>query len=189
MNKLKLSKTSWLILAAGVFVVILAGLGLTRSQQLREQTEIDDAITITTARLNNLETTQLDVEAAELQRQLDESMIELGEVKDRLRSTVVSVDVTDEFFRIAEYSNVQVMAYKTSGQGEDNLGGISCLKTTISATIKGTTSDLIDFVINLNNGYTTGVVQSINISISEDTTQSEDSTISVSMSVYSYEGN
>jgi hypothetical protein len=188
MNKLKLSKTSWLILAAGVFVVILAGLGLTRSQQLREQTEIDDALTITTTRLNNLETTQLDVEAAELQRQLDESMVELGEVKDRLRSTVVSVDVTDEFFRIAEYSNVQVTDYRTSSQMEENLGGVGCLMTTIGANIMGTTDDLINFVINLNNGYTTGVVRTINISIPEDTTQSVDSTITVNMAIYSYEG-
>ena len=192
MAKLKLSKTSWLILAAGVFVVILAGLGLTRSQQLRDQTALDDAISITKTRLDNLEVTSLERELAELQRQIDESTLELSEVKDRLRNTVVSVDVTDEFFRIAQYSNVEVMNFRTTPQNKGNLGSVDCLMTTIDAGIRGTTSALIDFIINLNNGYTTGVVKSIVINIPEDDlledSQSGNSTTSISMSIYSYEG-
>ena len=55
MKKLKLSKTSWLILAAGVFIVVLVGLGLTRSQQIREQSGLDDELSVTQKRLDNLQ--------------------------------------------------------------------------------------------------------------------------------------
>ena len=46
MKGLKLSKTSWLILSAGVFIVVLAGLGLTRSQQMKEQTKVADELNL-----------------------------------------------------------------------------------------------------------------------------------------------
>jgi len=185
MKRLKLSKTSLLILSAGVFIVILSGLGLTRSQQLSEQTLLDEALAITTSRLNNLEAPQLEMEEAELQRRLDETMAEFEEVKDRMRQTVVSADVTDELFRIAEYSNVEIMTMITSAQSDGKLGAISCLTTSINTNVRGSTSDLIDFVLNLNSGYTTGIVRSVNISIPEDA-QSENA--SAAMSVYSYEG-
>ena len=187
MKGIKLSKTSWLILSAGVFIVILAGLGLTRSQQLSEQSQLDDTLAVTMSRLDSLGVTQLELEEAELKQRLDESMVEFAEVKDRLRQTVVSVDVTDELFRIAEYSNVEIMSMMTSAQTDGKLGSVSCLSTSITANVKGSTDDLIDFVINLNSGYTTGIVRMVNISIPEDT-QSDNSTAAISMSVYSYEG-
>lgn len=187
MKGIKLSKTSWLILAAGVFIVILAGLGLTRSQQLSEQTQLDEALAITMSRLDKLEVTQLELEDAELQQRLDETKSEFAEVKDRLRKTVVSVDVTDELFRIAEYSHVEIMSMITSAQSDGKLGTVSCLTTSINANVRGSTADLIDFVINLNSGYTTGIVKTVNISIPEDT-ESANSTAAISMSVYSYEG-
>jgi hypothetical protein len=187
MKGIKLSKTSWLILAAGVFIVILAGLGLSRSQQLSEQTQLDEALATTTSRLDMLDVTQLELEDAELKQRLDETMVEFSEVKDRLRQTVVSVDVTDELFRIAEYSNVEIMTMMTSAQSDGKLGSVSCLSTSITANVMGATDDLIDFVINLNSGYTTGIVKTVNISIPEDT-QSDNSTAAISMSIYSYEG-
>jgi hypothetical protein len=186
MKGIKLSKTSWLILAAGVFIVILAGLGLTRSQQLSEQTLLDEALAATTSRLSMLEVSQLQLEEAELQQRLDETMVEFEDVKDRLRQTVVSVDVTDELFRIAEYSDVEIMSMMSSAQADGKLGPISCLTTSISANIRGNTSDLIDFVLNLNSGYTTGIVRSVNISIPEET--SDNSTAAITLSIYSYEG-
>lgn len=186
MKGIKLSKTSWLILAAGVFIVILAGLGLTRSQQLDEQNQLDEALALSTSRLNMLEVSQLKLEEAELQQRLDETMVEFEEVKDRLRQTVVSVDVTDELFRIAEYSDVKIMSMMSSAQSNGNLGPISCLTTSIRANIMGSASDLIDFILNLNSGYTTGIVQSVNISIPEET--SDNSTAAITLSIYSYEG-
>jgi hypothetical protein len=35
MKGIKISKTGWIILSAGIFVVVLAGLGITRSGQVK----------------------------------------------------------------------------------------------------------------------------------------------------------
>src|SRR3972149_2585110 len=99
MKGLKLSKTGWLILSAGLFIVILAGLGLTRSQQLKDQTKADADLTLSTTKLDKLQFADLQQKYEDLQQKTEESQAQLKEAKDRLRQTVVSVDVVDEFFK------------------------------------------------------------------------------------------
>lgn len=187
MKGMKLSKTSWLILSAGLFVVILAGLGVTRSQQLQEQTKLDEELAISETRLNKLQVTEMNQRLAELQEQLEESEARLTEAKDRMRQTVESIDVTDKFFVIAEYSGVEIMNITTSEIQSGNVESISAATINISAYVTGELDDLIDFVINLNSGYTTGVVTAADITIPEEDDESQPSA-SLQMIIYSYEG-
>ncbi len=184
---MKLSKISWLILSAGVFIVVLAGLGLTRSQQLQEQTRLDEELVITETRLNNLQVTQLRQQQEELQEQLDENIIELAEAKDKLRWPIASVDVTDEFFSIAHYHGLEVMRLSTSTIKPEMLTVIGCSTISLTASVTGDLSDVINFIISLNNDFTTGIVESINISIPETSSENQPSA-NIQMIIYSYEG-
>lgn len=188
MKGLKLSKTSWLILAAGVFIVALAGLGVTRSQQLKEQTHLDEELSLSTMRVDSIQVADLRPQLEELQQRIEESEAQLIEAKDRLRQTVVSADVTDKFFVIAEYCGVKIMNLATTKNSIKAVKGVSCTTISITTTVEGEVSSIIDFIISLNDGFTTGNVQSAQISIPEDSANNEPSA-SVQMVVYSYEGN
>jgi len=187
MKNLKLSKTSWLILSAGVFIVVLVGLGLTRSQQIQEQTGLDEELSVTQKRLDNLQITELQEQQEQLQQRVDEREEELDEIKDRLRQPIASVDVTDEVFQIAEYSNVTIMSLSTTPISGGKLGGVSMSTISVVMSVTGHSSDVINFVINLNHGLTTGVVQMATISIPEDEVE-ELSSASLNIIVYSYKG-
>ena len=184
---MKLSKTSWLILSVGIFLVVVAGLGLTRSQQIQEQDQLDEELSIAEMRLNKLEVKQLHQQQEELQERLDESIIQLMAAKDRLRQTVESIDVTDEFFAIAQACNTTVMSISTSSIKSDTLEDIDCSVIQINAQVEGELPNLINLVISLNNDFTTGIVESAQMSIPETTDEGESST-SIMMIVYSYEG-
>lgn len=186
MKRMKLSKISWLILSAGVFIVVLAGLGLTHSQQLQEQTRLDEELVITETRLNTSQVTQLRQQQEELQEQLDESIINLAEAKDRLRWPIASVDVTDEFFSIAHYHDLVVMLLATSPIKQEILTSIGCSAITLRAGVTGELSDVISFIISLNNDFTTGIVESISISIPE--TSCNQTSATIQMIIYSYQG-
>jgi hypothetical protein len=186
---LKLSRTSWMIISAGVFIVILAGLGLTYSQQSKEKTELSDTLSITEKRLDKFQITTMRQDLDELQEQIDENLIRLSEDKDRLRQPIESVDVTDEFFLIASYCNVMVMNISSSDIAKDSLEGIPCSTISLNSSVNGTVSDLINFVISLNNDYSAGVVESAQISIPESSANtSVTATAGIRMIIYSYEG-
>ena len=68
MKYLKLSKTSWLILGVGVFIVALAFLGITRSQQAQEQSRLDDELEMSQMSLANMQISDLQAELAALEQ-------------------------------------------------------------------------------------------------------------------------
>jgi hypothetical protein len=203
MKGIKISKTGWLILAAGVFIVILAGLGLTRSQQFREQTRVNDELSMSQTRLDKIDVTDLRRQLGDLQQKVDEGQAQLDDARERLRQTVISVDITEELFKIAAYSDVTVMRLTTSMITPDDLQGIGLSTILVSAQAEGDLDHLVDFVVNLNNGYPTGYLKSAQITVplsgsTEEPAEGGDeatagldqtgATVSIQMIVYSYEG-
>ncbi len=196
MKNLKLSKTSWLILAAGVFIVILVGLGLTRSQQIQEEAQLSEELSMTENRLEKLDVTDLQQKEQELQQRLEEGTMELEEANYWLIYPIKSVDVDEKLFMVAEYSDVEIMNISSSTISSGSLGGVGVLSTAVTVSVRGGTTDIINYAINLNNGLPTGVVQTVNIAIPdediEDLENSEESeelpSGTLSLIVYSYEG-
>jgi hypothetical protein len=184
---LKLTKTSWLILSIGIFIVVVASLGITRSQQLQERDQLDEKLSVAEMRLSKLQVRELREQQEELQKRLDERETRLMTAKDSLQQPVESIDVTDEFFAIAQYCGVKVMNISSSGIKSEKLGRIACSVISLNAVVDGEVSDLISFVIKLNSDFTTGVVQSAQISIPKTDCKDEPSA-SIQMVVYAYEG-
>jgi TolA-binding protein len=188
MKYLKLSKTSWIILAAGLFIVVMAGLGITRSQQLQEQGRLDDELGISQQSLANLQITDLQLQLDELQQTAAQEQLQLDETQKQLEQTVVSVDVTDEFFSIASNCGVMVINLITSPIVPNIYEGIGLSTTSLNAAVEGALPNLIDFVERLNNDFTTGLIKSTQIDI-PPSSSNETPSASVQMIIYSYEGN
>jgi hypothetical protein len=184
MKFLKLSKASWIILSGGVFVVILAGLGITRSQQMQEQSKLEQDLAISHKSLDSSQVTDLKAQLDELQQQTQDEELKLEEAKARLDKTVVSVDVTDQFFSIADYCGVLVMSMSTSPIQTSGYEGIGLQTTSLTATAEGSLDNIIKFVTSLNNDFTTGLVRTFQIDIPDGKQPS----VSVQMIIYSYEG-
>jgi hypothetical protein len=188
MKGMKLSKTSWLILSAGIFTVVLAGLGVTRSGQMKEQNKLNEEMSMSTSRLEKSQAMPLEIQLGDLQEKLKESESQLAEAKDRLRQTVLSVDVTDNFFQIANYCDVVVMNLNTTTISNNTLNNVNFSTISISATVTGDLSKLIDFIISLNKGYTSGFVKSAQLSVDDTSSETSSSRATIQMVIYSYEG-
>ena len=196
---MKLSKVSLLMLSIGMFVVIFASLGISYSRQVGEQQQLDEELSVAEMRLNNVQIKELRAQQDELQMRLDNSISQLNVAKDELRQPVDSISINDAFFDIARLSDVTVMSTSSSGIGDDSLGSLECAVLTLTASVAGETTDLIDFVIRLNEDYTTGVIRSAQLyldsaadnGLSDNMTVSDNatSTATVRLVVYGYEGN
>jgi TolA-binding protein len=184
---LKLGKTSWVILSIGIFIVIGAGLGFTRNQQLQEQNRLDEELTLAEKRINNLQIKELREQEDALQASLEESAFHLQEIKESLHQTVVSADIVDEFYRVAYAGNVEVIAISTSSVRMESIEGLGCSAITVNADVKGAMIDLISLVASLNNDFATGVVKSARLNVS-DMDCPEGTVAVVQITVYSYDG-
>ena len=187
MKGFKLSKTGLLILAAGAFIVVLAGLGITRYGQISEQDELNSALSLSDVRLNAVNLQPYEVQKATLLEQLVVSESLLEEAKSRLMQTAISVDVTDKFYEIAAFHEIIIQSISTTKNTKGNYEGVPCTLISVNAVVNGDLSHVIDFIEGLNNNFTTGFIQSAQINISDATAEGGVSA-NVLMTIYTYEG-
>jgi hypothetical protein len=187
MKRLKLTKTSWLLLAAGIFIVVAASLGLSHSRQIKEQSQLEEELGVAQMRLDKLQVTELRDQRDKLQSQLDESTVKFVAARESLRRPIESANITDEFFALAKSCNVVVDSMSSSSIKEEKIGGISCSAVSLDASVTGGVPDLISLVVDLNDYFTTGVVKSVQISVPESDSERQPSA-RISMVVRSYEG-
>lgn len=188
MKMLKLSKTSWLILAIGLFIVVMAGLGLIRSQQSKEQGRLSEELTASQQSLDALQISGMQSQLTGLQQKALQDQQQLDAAQKQLEQTIVSVDVTDKFFSIASTCGVTVISLNTAPIVSNKYENIDLNQTTINGEVEGPLPALIIFVQSLNNDFTTGQVKSAEIEIPPISTNATPSA-NVQMTIYTYEGN
>ena len=81
--KINLSKTSWIILSIGIFIVVLAGLGVTYSQQMKTSNELQQDLDVSEIRLAKYDNAGLEQQESELVAQLETIFfpLEAGDVQ------------------------------------------------------------------------------------------------------------
>jgi hypothetical protein len=134
---MKISKTSWMILASGVFIIVLIGLGMTRSGQISEQSRLEEELLVSAARLEKLHPADLQPQLDELEEQLQDALSLTAEAREKMKQTVISVDVADKFFEIAGYYGVTVNSLGTSSISNQPYESIDCETISLSASVTG----------------------------------------------------
>ena len=184
---MKLSKKSWLILIVGIAIAIFAGLWLARGQQVDEQEQLREELSIVVMRLNGLQGEEISSQQGELEKQLSQTISQLETAKAVLSQSTGSIAVSGALFDIAEAIGVEITEISSSGLSSDSLGGITCSVLPLTITVEGDVADIISFVGSLNHDFTTGIVKSVEISIPE-TTSEETVSANIQLHIYIFQG-
>jgi len=184
---LKLSKTSWLLLTIGIFIITFAGLGIVRYQQIQEENQLGKELTLTETELNGFQLEQLSYQQAELEKQLSQATSQFETTKAMLSQPTGSIYTSGVLFDTAEAYGVEVTELGSSSLASGELEGVPCSVLSLTARVEGDVSDLIGFITELNNNLATGVVQSVEISIPE-TTSEEEPSANIQLVIYTYRG-
>jgi len=184
---LKLTKTSWILLTVGVFVIVFASLGVVLYQRLNQQSHLEDELKLAQQKLNVVQLEPLSQQRAELEEQLYEIVSESEDAKAALSQTVTSTAVSDRLFDIAATYDVTITELSSTGLAAEELEGVTCSALPFSGRVEGDLSDIVNFVVRLNNDLSTGVVRSVAINV-PPTPNGENSTASLTLVIYSYQG-
>jgi len=184
---LKLSKTSWLIIAAGIFVIAFASLGIARSQQINERNQLDEELSVAKLRSDKLQLKQIYYEEESFKEQLDLTMSQLEVAMDALHQSIESIEVTDSLLGIARACGVKITAINSSDVASDELESITCSVIKLDIVVEGDVTKLISFIDELSNKFTTGVVKSTEMAISE-TIGGDTLSANIQLVIYSYQG-
>ena len=183
---MKLSKRGWIITAMAVFVIATASLGIIYFQQFQRQEELDKQLAQAQTNLDNAQVTRLISDKAELEVRLVEATARLETVKGTLINQIESSTVVETLFDVAEAHNLEIIELTSSVSSKQNLAGVNFSAILLTARVKGNASNVIDFVIDLNNRFNTGVTGSVTVTIPENS-GGDGTTVDVRMTIYSYQ--
>jgi len=196
---MKLSKTALLFLAIGIFVILAAWLGMSYYQQGQEQSQLSEELSLVQLRLKKLPTQeQFSSQQGELESRLAKAESQLKSAKASLYWFLQSIEASDLFFELAEASQVEVTDISSPGLVTKTLEEVDLSGLSLTVTVEGDVPNLIDFIYKWTKEYPTGVVESVEIIVPEETdeeaeeeeieTEEERPSATVNLLIYTYEG-
>lgn len=183
---MKLSKTSWLLITIGVFVIVLVGLSVIRSQQVNQQNQMNEELNTAELKLNGLQTESLSQRRAELEQKLSQVTSQSETARKALSQPLGSIDVSDFLFDIAEANSVNITVLNSPGLASTELTGVTCTVLPLSASVKGNLADLASFITQLNEDLANSVIGSVTINVPEASKESPSA--SIELVIYTYQG-
>lgn len=184
---MKLSKTSWALLIIGILTIACVSLGVARSQQLNERKQLNKELSVAELRLNKLQLEELSSRQEQLGKQLSQTTSQLNTVKAKLTQPIESIAASDTLFNTAELCGVEITEISSPGSASNNLEGLACSAIPLTVSVDGDIPNLISFIIKLHDDFTTGVVKSVDISVSENVTKKR-SSANIQLVIYTYQG-
>jgi len=205
---MKFSKSALIFLVSGIFVIIVAVLGMIYLNQTSQHERLKEELALAQMRIKNYPAKQAELlsQREELKSRLAEAESQLAVAKDSLNRPVESIEASNALFQIAtiaEACYVNVTDITSPGLEVQTLEGVNLSCLPISVTIEGDLSDINEFIYKWTKEYPTGVVKSVAITVpeppvdeeiaegdqeQEEAEEERKPSATITLFIYSYEG-
>jgi hypothetical protein len=179
---LKLNRNNWLLIAAGILAVVIAGLGVIYVQQVERQKELSQKFVQTATNPDKTDVSSLTSQKAGLEEQISAATSQLEAVRAGTPSQSVS-SITRALFDVAKTYGMDVTELVSSVPTRAVLEGVDFSMLSLTLRADGDASKMADFIAALNGSFSTGLIKSVNVTMSDNS--SAKAIIEVDMAVYS----
>lgn len=183
---MKLGKRTLLVIAIGIFVVVGISLSMVRSQQVKEQNQLNEELILARSNLERVQPEKLSSQQAVLESRLSQATSQLEGFKTTLSEPIGGIAVSDIVFNVAKAHGVEVIEMTSPGRTSGSLEELVCSVISLTAKVEGDLPNLVDFIINLNRYLATSVVKAVKITIPE-TENGEKASADIQLIIYSYQ--
>ena len=156
--KLRLSRTSWLILGIGIFVIAVGSLYMVYRGQVSQQNELNSKLSQAQATLPQLvsQRQELESQLASMENDVAQTTSLLESAKARFPESVDSIDYSEILFKIADDSDLKIVTLTASEAGDEEVDGIIYSVTFFDVVVTGEVDDVLVFVhvISTSDGFT-----------------------------------
>lgn len=197
MKVLKLSGKTWLLIASGFLVIIVAGLVMVSFQRVDARDDLAKKLAASQAKLQGIHLEPLSAQQADLEKRLSQAAPELDAAKAKLAQPVSSTEAANVIFEAAKTYGLVVTGVTSTSPGAANVEGAALTAMSVTANVQGNASRVGGFIRALNSNLKTGAVTSVEISVpvaaasgnlTAQTSGSDNATASIKLVVYSYRG-
>jgi len=189
--RIRLSRTSWILLAVGIFVILVSSLGAAYGVQQNEKNRLDEELSLAQLRLAKYSPDELSAQQEELESQLAQIESEVTANKAYLSPSIENIEVIEALFvALAEATSVEVVEINSSSLTSKKVEEISFSALPFTVRVEGDVPNLLRFVRELSQKFPTNVVESIKMNIPEviEGEEIEKPAATIQLLIYTYQG-
>ena len=188
---MRLSKTAWLILGIGIFVIAFGSLFMGYSRQSGEQERLENSLSVAQAALPEriAEREDLESQLTQLESELTQATSSLNSSQAKFPEAVESIEYDEELFLSAHDCNLEIVSLTVEEPRDEEVEDVTYAVTTFEVEVRGKVADMLDFINIIATGgyFTTATVDSVDMKIPEPDKKEEPTAI-IKLTIYSYEG-
>ncbi|AII59902.1 hypothetical protein X793_06215 [Dehalococcoides mccartyi CG4] len=191
---MKISKTSWALLAFGLIIIAGASLFILFKNEDSRKTDLEDRLALAEASIPavvaNIATTT--EQADQLSAQLEEVLGKLAQAKGQFPETIQSIEYASALVQMAANSGVDLLSFESSEASKLTLSKLNFEMTEFTLVVRGDINPMLSFISAIDKGadFLTGSMDVIKLTF--DTTTAEDDlpkpTATITLLLISYEG-
>jgi len=185
---MKLSKTAWIILVTGIFIIAIGSLYWLYLQEGPKQEELNAQLSAVQAQLPNLAEQRASLESTltELEDNLAQATSQLKTAKAAFPALVESIEVDELLFGIANDWGLEITSLtaseprdyrvKVEMEAEDiEMEDVTYLVTSFTIDVKGEVADILNFIHTIVNhrDFDTATVELVNIVVPDPISEEE----------------
>ncbi len=186
--KFKLTKTSGLLVTAGLCFVASVVLSLICSQQVQQQGQLKAKLTSTQFNLKKINLEQLSTQQVDLEKQLSQATSQFESVKAISSPGTGSTAAISAFFKVAKDNGLEVTEMTSPGPAKDTIEGVNCSALLLNAKVEGNISNLVGFITKLNSALVTSAIKSATIT-TPGVASGENASADIQLVIYNFGGN
>lgn len=188
---MKISKTAWLILGIGFFVLASAVLVVLFFNQSGDAEKLEENLAANQILLTKLSSDSevLNNQLIQLDNQLDEAEVAYNQSKANYPQVVISIEYDEELFLIADDCDLEVMSLIASEPRENEVEEVTFDNTVFDLEVRGTVSNILSFIDYMvyNVYFNSATVELVRMEVPEPQ-EGKQPVASIKIIVYSYEG-
>jgi len=206
---MKISKTAWLILGIGIFIIAFASLYVVYFQQGREQERLSDSLSVAQQTLPKLasekddwerQLTQLGSQLARLKSELARATSLLADSKTSFPKSVESIEYGERLFKIADGWGLEIIRFTASEPGDQKVEvevgdikveDVTYFVTSFTVDVEGEVTDILDFIntIATDEYFINATVVEVDMVVPELASEEEEEpSATIKLDIYGYKG-
>lgn len=162
---MKISKITWVFLLLGILIIVGVILGFNYRNLVSEQAGLKDQILATDKKVAAIQVKDLQQKEIALMAQQKKIETQTSVIKNSFIQPVNYINITDTLYTLASDNNVELQRIASADATAETLSKVPFSSIPVTVQMKGTVSDILQFIKSLTARYNLSFVKPVQIDV------------------------
>lgn len=192
---MKIGKMTVIFIVVGVFLIVGITMGYIRTQQAKQEQQLEQNLTQARQKLALIRTDDLEAQKEQITGDIQDYKARIDSALNSLPVPNDNIDATDTVLQTARSFGVNIVNISSSGESGTEIKDLTGTALPLNLTVEGSVQNIASFVVDLSRKFPTGTVKMVQIhnpeipvSGLEEGQEIEPANAAITITIFNYKG-